>query len=304
MKNLFNYLSKLVHRTGTVKEKQLEVMMPDKKQPERYPFTEWYTYGMHLYKDKDEDPTVEFVEKNTGKRRTLVDENGRIIDFPGIEMGGWVEDLDDPTCLEPVVRFRSDFAEVENGTWKRSYMMIWQIQPDGRYWEDEEGFGGTSDPEICLYAFINGNGNFSEKFRLYKYGTKMVYEEQRRLEKEEQKRKEEESKRKLEEATKEGMKQLYKLIDPMPEMGKYEQKEVSYCIPNQRYEVTLSVRHNARNSDFWELYLGVCSIYSDCMHSYCEFKGTYEALKANLKNEEKVEEFVEDSIRLTYSIDD
>lgn len=294
MKKLFDYLSNLVHRGRAAEEKQ----------PERYPFTRWYTYGMHLYKDKDEDPTVEFVGAGKGNRRTLVDENGRIVDFPGIEMGDWVKELDDSRYLEPVVRFRSEFAEVENGTWNRSYMMIWQIQPDGRYWEDEDGFGGTSDPEISLYAFINGNGSFSEKFRLYQYGATRFYEEHRRLEEEAEQKQKEESRRKFVEATKEGIRQLYELIDPMPEMGKYEQKTVDYRIPDQKYEVTLSVRHDPRDSNFWMMCLGVCSTYSDCMHSYYQFEGTYEDLLEYLKSEERVEEFVNDSIRLTYSIDD
>ena len=168
MRRLFNYLNKLVHRSKNAEVKPSE-MEKTKKMPERYPFTEWYTYGMHMYKTKNEDPTVEFVEESTGRRRTLVNESGKIVGFPGIEMGDWAEDLTDPKCLAPVVRFQSDFSRVENGPWDRRYMMIWQVQPDGRYWEDEDGFGGTSDPEIYLYAFINENGDFSGKFRIYQY---------------------------------------------------------------------------------------------------------------------------------------
>ena len=31
----------------------------------------------------------------------------------------------------------------------------WQINPDGRYWMDEDGFGMTPDEEISLYGFID-----------------------------------------------------------------------------------------------------------------------------------------------------
>ena len=46
--------------------------------------------------------------------------------------------------------------------------MIWTIQLDGRFWEDEEGFGGTSDNEIRLSAILDKNGRFITPFRLYK----------------------------------------------------------------------------------------------------------------------------------------
>ncbi|MDO4326855.1 MAG: hypothetical protein Q4E24_12610 [bacterium] len=30
------------------------------------------------------------------------------------------------------------------------YSMLWQIQLDGRYWADEDGFGMTSDSAACI----------------------------------------------------------------------------------------------------------------------------------------------------------
>lgn len=41
----------------------------------------------------------------------------------------------------------------------------WQINPDGRYYRDEDGFGMTDDEEITLYGFIDRNGKVVVKFR-------------------------------------------------------------------------------------------------------------------------------------------
>lgn len=41
----------------------------------------------------------------------------------------------------------------------------WQINPDGRYYEDEDGFGMTDDEEITLHGSINRTGHVIRKFR-------------------------------------------------------------------------------------------------------------------------------------------
>lgn len=54
-------------------------------------------------------------------------------------------------------------------------LMVWEVQPDGRYWEDEDGFRGTSDPEVKLYSHIDTLGCFSAPFRLYQVGVQKLY---------------------------------------------------------------------------------------------------------------------------------
>ena len=44
----------------------------------------------------------------------------------------------------------------------------WQLQPDGRYYMDEDGFGMTSDNEINLYGAIDRKGRVVRKFSLEK----------------------------------------------------------------------------------------------------------------------------------------
>ena len=42
----------------------------------------------------------------------------------------------------------------------------WQINPDGRYWMDDDGFDMTSDVEVEIYGYINKEGKVVGKFRL------------------------------------------------------------------------------------------------------------------------------------------
>ena len=44
----------------------------------------------------------------------------------------------------------------------------WQLNPDGRYYQDDDGFGMTDDEEIDIYGFIDTNGNVLVKFRAIK----------------------------------------------------------------------------------------------------------------------------------------
>lgn len=49
--------------------------------------------------------------------------------------------------------FQDGVAEVE-----------WQINPDGRYYADDDGFGMTSDREVSLYSYIDRTGRPLVKF--------------------------------------------------------------------------------------------------------------------------------------------
>lgn len=42
----------------------------------------------------------------------------------------------------------------------------WQLNPDGRYFMDEDGFGMTDDEEIKIYGFINKVGKVVVKFQV------------------------------------------------------------------------------------------------------------------------------------------
>jgi len=72
--------------------------------------------------------------------------------------------------MGPQIRFRTSFEKREDG-----WIMLWQIWPDGRYWEDDDGFGMTNDEEITLYTFVNSDGEFTGPFRIYRMGRQNYY---------------------------------------------------------------------------------------------------------------------------------
>lgn len=138
--------------------------------PEKYPFTQWVAYGNPRYGIAPNDPVVEFVNEKTGKRTTIIDEKRRIMRFPGIENEEKIREMINEGSLLPFNSFGVRFYEAENDC----YEMVWEVQPDGRFWEDEDGFGAPPDDEIKLSAIINQEGRFITPFRLYNARGKRV----------------------------------------------------------------------------------------------------------------------------------
>lgn len=57
--------------------------------------------------------------------------------------------------------FPSFIYKFSNGT----AMVSWQLNPDGEYYMDDDGFGMTSDREINIYGFIDRQGRVVVKFQ-------------------------------------------------------------------------------------------------------------------------------------------
>lgn len=133
------------------------------------PFTPWYTYGDHMYRSAKEIAEVLFTNPETGEQRLIVDNGGYIMNFPGIvKEDFWTKEITHARNLDPVIRFRTEFSKYDD----ERYIMLWQVQPEGRYWADSDGFGWEPDAEILLYAFIDKNGNFMGPFRIYRIDNK------------------------------------------------------------------------------------------------------------------------------------
>ena len=60
--------------------------------------------------------------------------------------------------------FPSFIREFRNGV----AQVDWQLNPDGRYYMDDDGFGMTDDEEIEIYGFIDTKGNVLVKFKAIK----------------------------------------------------------------------------------------------------------------------------------------
>ena len=135
--------------------------------------SQWVTYGAHRYRSSDEVIRVVFEDAPRGISRTIVDDEGNIRDFPGIEADALARLPGGK--MEPWIQFHTVFERQPDG----QILMIWEVQPDGRYWEDD-GFGGTNDEEICLYTMIDADGRFTGPFRLYNVGAVQYYEPPRK----------------------------------------------------------------------------------------------------------------------------
>lgn len=142
------------------------VLSEEKKVPERKEPV--FKLGNDYYFEFDEVPNgyggcrmVDVILLKTSDpafRCCIVDRAGKIQNFPGIENGEWEETLQYP--LDNMVRF---------GFWIDSYQdgkasVSWTLQPDGRYFADEDGFGAENLEEITLYSHIDEQGRFTAPF--------------------------------------------------------------------------------------------------------------------------------------------
>lgn len=59
------------------------------------------------------------------------------------------------------VRYGFNIEQFENGV----AFVWWTLYPDGRFFEDEDGFGGENCNETTIYAFIDTLGNVVIPFR-------------------------------------------------------------------------------------------------------------------------------------------
>lgn len=110
---------------------------------------------------------VIFRNPALGIEKTIVGERGVMEGFPGIVYEScWTNALTRAEkTVEPRVRYRTAFEPRAEGR----YIVLWQIQPDGRYWGDD-GFGMEDDEEIVLYTYLDDHGDFTGPFRAYRVG--------------------------------------------------------------------------------------------------------------------------------------
>ena len=90
--------------------------------------------------------------------RCIVDGNGKIRNFPGITAGDWKKGLEFPADRRVRFSFRIGAFQGDRAR------VSWTLQPDGRYFEDEDGFGAEHCEEIVLYSYIDRDGQFLQPF--------------------------------------------------------------------------------------------------------------------------------------------
>lgn len=107
--------------------------------------------------DEKNKTAVEFMDSWTTLQTVCADD----IDWKSLE-GLPQEVIDKVRILNAVFptfvrRYKNGVAEVS-----------WQINPDGRYYMDEDGYGMTDDEEITIYSYVDRTGKPLIKFRTIK----------------------------------------------------------------------------------------------------------------------------------------
>jgi len=83
----------------------------------------------------------------------------QFVDFPGLAHGEWEKDI----AMKDVI-IENRFASFIYPFVNNKAVFSWIVQPDGRYWEDEDGYGMEPDNEVILYALFNKEGHFITPF--------------------------------------------------------------------------------------------------------------------------------------------
>lgn len=139
---------------------------------ERY-VTKTYISGVNGYIRKPEEQSVFYVNEVLDLSRMIVDMEGNIRHFPGVEENEVLMEELGRWSITPVARYTVRFEEAPN----EQIRMIWTVRPDGRFFMDEDGFGDEGFEQVCLYTHIDANGDYIAPFRLYSIGNKNYFTE-------------------------------------------------------------------------------------------------------------------------------
>ena len=112
------------------------------------------------------DYTVIFTNEKKNINKRIVDQEGNILKFPGVDYTDVLKAELGKGIIEPVVKYEAIFEKLNDGR----FIMVWTVRPDGRYWMDSWGFGAEDYESLSLYSYIDSDGNFMAPFKLYSIG--------------------------------------------------------------------------------------------------------------------------------------
>lgn len=132
-----------------------------------------------LYKELGEGYEMKYREKANGvggykivetellkdrvSVKKITDEHGYFLEFPGLVDGPWRKKV--IGSVKPRVDYVANIYEYRYGF----ALFSWMVQPDGRYAEDETGYGADKEDEVVLYSYINRKGEFVTPFADFHY---------------------------------------------------------------------------------------------------------------------------------------
>ena len=101
-----------------------------------------------------------FNHDEKGLQKPISSGNGTFLEFPGVVEGSWRKYLEHPFREQIEFVFNTGRPSSEN----ELLTFYWMVQPDGRYYADEDGFGMEDDEEIVLVTGMDRQGRFTGPF--------------------------------------------------------------------------------------------------------------------------------------------
>lgn len=105
------------------------------------------------------------IDHNNGRAYEIMDGNMNFVNFT-------TEDIDweSLAVLPEGVKSRAQSLSAQFPTFIRKFSngiaeVSWQLNPDGKYYMDEDGYGMTDDKEITVYGYIDTEMNVLVKFQ-------------------------------------------------------------------------------------------------------------------------------------------
>lgn len=120
-----------------------------------------------------EDKLSLFINKDTGTYTEIIKRNGQFSDFPGIEYCDELLHNFEYSKIETYVKYGAYIVKIDDN----KYLFQWIVQPHISDPGDEWGYGMEEQPEIRLYSHIDGQGSFTEPFKLYSICDRGYYED-------------------------------------------------------------------------------------------------------------------------------
>ena len=112
------------------------------------------------------DYTVIFTNEKRNIHKQIIDCDGNILEFPGVEYTDVLTEEWGDKSIKPVVKYEAVFEKIDDSR----LIMVWTVRPDGRYWMDSWGFGAEDYESLSLYSYIDSDGKFMMPFKLYSIG--------------------------------------------------------------------------------------------------------------------------------------
>lgn len=164
--NIYDKINRMAGEPGTYDEKLYRILQAPK-----------YRKGIYEMNDLGEGTSIvhecingwckpRFLLNNEDKKAYEVMNGNQVLMLAEEEDIDWesLSDLPEEAVLTAQCysfRFPSFVRRFYNGV----SLVSWQLNPDGRYYMDDDGFGMTNDEEVEIYGFIDKEARVIVKFQ-------------------------------------------------------------------------------------------------------------------------------------------